>query len=1282
MSKFSDRVFGTNVDPDVLKIFNNLQNGSFEQNPNEPIVENKDYLGDRTTFARMWTASIISGSVTDPETEETRQEVEVNFHIVNDNRGESYEPNKPIGDVVNTELSDNSYLKPKAGITSINTKNEGALGVIKNTTVEFVVHNKKDFESIFLPFFMKPGATVIVDYGWSDSFIDLYDVEKKVKNTDVELSEFKKFIYGSLDLNDVQREKINAVYQDLKGEYYYLDVNNQKQFLKYNKGFLEDNAGLVDTIIGTVKNFNATVNQQGSFTCTIDLVSQNTTLLDQEITDENNLKFIFANHIEDTIITILTGNDKTVNAKLKTLNDNFSAKQKREAINNFFEDTLNVDQEEGANLGVLPKKAIELGFFYQNLTSYSGVNTTNNRDLLYMSFGRFEDLFLNNLIAKTTTKKTDVTRRQTIGKLDTSFNFRNVWIRFNDNLYFRQKQQIESNEALPVFLYPNNWTNTYSTGKRKASESTHTEERLFFKVNGDLFEDISDITDQSKKELALSDSDLLFDRETFSYRVKESSGKRLFTIDIHSWSKLYGFEENNPPTVNDIIDLLSSARTDESSLRSFTPYTTYKLSKADVPTADEIIAANKNDLLAVGANADTSLENGKTYAIIFKIPIPESEQRSVEVTYDKSINNDWRTKVIPLRELFISVEEISKAFSTKQNVNDAIDYLLERINKDSFDVLKLKMYSPNTVHSSLSIVDANLMPVQNLTDEMLVFDVTSDKSIVSDFSYNFTTPKGGFASMIAIGDKTSTKLFDEQTKDTLNFLKVLEVNKFTENPNKVYYKSLPLNTRDETKRTTEVEFDFESIAAYDVQKIASGTEGRRALVDNFTSIVDDIKTEAKKKNKTKKQKSNTSLEKQNKDDGDSFLFGDTDREYYGKLARLELIYSSEDNSVSPILPIELGLTVYGNTYLNNGDIFNINFLPTAYLKRVYFQIVGVEQKLTPSGWTTSYSTLMRVNPTSKKEAVDEDRKMSFSKVFIKTKLREYDEQFVYNLMNVVESSVPLNNLPNGYTGYQINTDYSIYKKGQLKAYDNENKKDSRVLQNYFTPASNSTDFLYIYAMTKTIYSFIKDRIETIFDDENKLGLEFPKKFKVEQGLLGISNHRMHLGIAIEDEKPDIFGQNQTPQDILLIPEKIINEESALQIRKRFRKNIINEFTQFAILDGIDRNYITKYGFAVPNNSNINYADEQGALIRDFTFKLNDYDNGKASFYLIKTPHNITCINSLRIPKWFANPTDFIKSLNLTYKELLKQKNSVDEVLNQTYKTTPTEIGGVTYSALR
>ena len=347
MSKFSDRVFGANVDPEVLKKFKRLQSGILEQKPNEPIVEHQDYLGNRTTFARMWTASLISGSVKDPDTSKVTQDIKVNFHVVNDNRGESYKPNDPIGDNVFNELSDNPYLKPKAGITSISTKNEGSLGVIKNTTVEFVVHNKVDFESIFLPFFMKPGATVIVDYGWSDSFVNLYDVKEKVTNTDTELSEFKKFIYGGLNLEGVPLESINAIRQNPKsGEYYYLKDIHEKVPITYKNGFLEDNVGLVDTVVGVVKNFNATITQQGSFNCTIDLVSQNTTLLDQEITDENNLKFIFATHIEDTIVTILTGNSLSVNAKLKTINDTFNAKQKKLAINNFFEQTLHIDESE------------------------------------------------------------------------------------------------------------------------------------------------------------------------------------------------------------------------------------------------------------------------------------------------------------------------------------------------------------------------------------------------------------------------------------------------------------------------------------------------------------------------------------------------------------------------------------------------------------------------------------------------------------------------------------------------------------------------------------------------------------------------------------------------------------------------------------------------------------------------------------------------------------------------------------------------------------------------
>ena len=84
MAKFSDRIFGNNVHPDVINIFDNLQQGSFEVAPNEPIKPHRDYIGDRTTFARMWTASLISGSIVDEEGEPAGTTQKVIFNIINE----------------------------------------------------------------------------------------------------------------------------------------------------------------------------------------------------------------------------------------------------------------------------------------------------------------------------------------------------------------------------------------------------------------------------------------------------------------------------------------------------------------------------------------------------------------------------------------------------------------------------------------------------------------------------------------------------------------------------------------------------------------------------------------------------------------------------------------------------------------------------------------------------------------------------------------------------------------------------------------------------------------------------------------------------------------------------------------------------------------------------------------------------------------------------------------------------------------------------------------------
>ena len=137
---------------------------------------------------------------------------------------------------------------------------------------------------------------------------------------------------------------------------------------------------------------------------------------------------------------------------------------------------------------------------------------------------------------------------------------------------------------------------------------------------------------------------------------------------------------------------------------------------------------------------------------------------------------------------------------------------------------------------------------------------------------------------------------------------------------------------------------------------------------------------------------------------------------------MNLMYSGQDSSISPILSINLSLTIYGNTYLNNGDIFNINFLPKAYEKRVYFQIVGVEQKLETSGWQTTYSTVMRVNPSSKSDT-HEVGKVILSKTFAKAKLMEFDKEYVHGLPDVIWETKPLVDLPDGYGGFLMESNY-------------------------------------------------------------------------------------------------------------------------------------------------------------------------------------------------------------------------------------------------------------------
>ena len=82
-------------------------------------------------------------------------------------------------------------------------------------------------------------------------------------------------------------------------------------------------------------------------------------------------------------------------------------------------------------------------------------------------------------------------------------------------------------------------------------------------------------------------------------------------------------------------------------------------------------------------------------------------------------------------------------------------------------------------------------------------------------------------------------------------------------------------------------------------------------------------------------------------------------------AKINNFVNTNENSISPVMPITLSLKIYGNNFLGIGDFFTVNFLPKHYQDRVYFQIVGVDHSIGTSMWDTTYTTVMRLKSTEK-----------------------------------------------------------------------------------------------------------------------------------------------------------------------------------------------------------------------------------------------------------------------------------------------------------------------------
>ena len=158
--------------------------------------------------------------------------------------------------------TDNQFMKPQAGIISLTSETIGELGAIKSTQVTFRVYNFKEYQEIYQRYFLKPGALIFVDFG--SNMVGGYNDESP------------NSLYNPEDLLKAVGGPNTFLYGDIT-----------KEASSDELGWSDRALGHVETVWGKVINYESDMNEDGSFTCKVEIKSANTSLAGSVNTDVN-----------------------------------------------------------------------------------------------------------------------------------------------------------------------------------------------------------------------------------------------------------------------------------------------------------------------------------------------------------------------------------------------------------------------------------------------------------------------------------------------------------------------------------------------------------------------------------------------------------------------------------------------------------------------------------------------------------------------------------------------------------------------------------------------------------------------------------------------------------------------------------------------------------------------------------------------------------------------------------------------------------------------------------
>tara|TARA_A100001391_G_scaffold143625_1_gene101358 strand:- start:64 stop:3552 length:3489 start_codon:yes stop_codon:yes gene_type:complete len=323
--------------------------------------------------------------------------------------------NSPLYEIFPSELEKNPLLKPQSGITSITSETEGTLGIIKKTTVNFIVHNFYDYDRIFNKYFLKPGATVFVDFGWSSV--------KSLYNPDELIAKSKE-----------------------KGIEHYLYAENK---IDGEDGEITKNKGDLEVLQGIVTDYSSKITQNGSVECSVTLTSSNSSLLDLEATDDVQMRIKAL--LERGILflgvqEIIDGNSEVGNDLQQLLNtpdydsDAIDIQTYNKNLQNLAVRLLT------SSIGKPNGNAVRTGVYLNDLSM----------DDTYISFGLFEDLIINSQFGFGKSVE-DINQG---GNSQVRINSSNSYTVWSEKFSNAQRIMFTAPEDPPKFLYPAWWADS------------------------------------------------------------------------------------------------------------------------------------------------------------------------------------------------------------------------------------------------------------------------------------------------------------------------------------------------------------------------------------------------------------------------------------------------------------------------------------------------------------------------------------------------------------------------------------------------------------------------------------------------------------------------------------------------------------------------------------------------------------------------------------------------------------------------------------------------------